>query len=276
MAPNPQHGWHPAPTGSRPEGTLSWLVPFLLMHLISLGVVFTRASWRLALLCAALYGMRMFAITAGYHRYFSHRTFRLNRFNQFLLAWMAQTSVQKGVLWWAAHHRDHHRYSDTPRDSHSPVIRGLAWAHLGWVLSGAYDGTNLDGIKDFACFPELRFLNRHHWLPPASLALALFLIGGWPWLLWGFFLSTILLAHATFCINSLAHVWGSRPFQTRDQSRNNFLLALMTFGEGWHNNHHHCPGACRQGIRWWQPDLTFYLLTVLGWLGLVRDIRPLP
>ncbi|MBI4912094.1 MAG: fatty acid desaturase [Acidobacteria bacterium] len=258
------------------------LISFLLLHLSCLAVFFVPFSWWAVGLMAILYLGRMFAVTAGYHRYFSHRAFRLSRGVQFLLAFAAQTSGQKGVLWWGAHHRDHHRYSDTEQDLHSPVTRGFWWSHVGWVLSRDYDAYDPGKIQDFARYPELRFLDRHHWICPWLLGTGVFSLGlvtglgPWTALVWGFVLSTVLLFHGTFFINSLTHLWGTRRFDTPDQSRNNFLLALVTLGEGWHNNHHHFQAACRQGIRWWELDFTFYGLKLLSWVGLVRDLRPFP
>ena len=275
-----------ARTGTQPcaqardrRGLTFSTVAFVGVHLLAAGVLFVPCSWKLVLLAAGLYGVRMFAITAGYHRYFSHRAYRLGRGAQFLLAFLAQTSGQKGVLWWAAHHRRHHRHSDTAGDVHSPLASGLWWSHVGWVLSGAFSDHDPAAIRDFGRFPELRLLDRCHWLCPWLLASAAAALGVW-WgvggpraLLW-FCLSTVALWHATFCINSLAHLWGTRRFETPDASRNNALLALLTFGEGWHNNHHHCQSACRQGLRWWELDLTYGVLRGLAWAGLVRDLKP--
>ena len=198
------------------------------------------------------------------------------------MAFLAQTSAQKGVLWWAANHRDHHRHSDTPLDPHSPVRDGFWWSHVGWVLSDAYDVYDPKAIEDFARFPELRFLDTYHWLCPWLLGAGTFAfglwtgLGAWNTLVWGFVISTVLLWHGTFCINSLTHVWGTRRFETGDGSRNNFVLALITLGEGWHNNHHHYQAASRAGIRWWEVDPTFYVLKILSWLRVVRDLRPFP
>ena len=253
---------------------------FAALHLACLGAFWTPCTWKLAALGLGLYGVRMFGVTAGYHRYFSHRAFRTSRAGQFLLACLAQSSAQKGVLWWAAVHRDHHRHVDTPRDIHSPSLQGFWWAHAGWVLSDAHDGFDPGTIRDLARFPELRFLDRFHALCPAALGVATFLfgawtgLGGWSAFLYGFVVSTVLLFHATFTINSLAHRWGSRRFPTPDHSRNNAFLALLTLGEGWHNNHHHCQSACRQGLRWWEVDLTYLGLVLLSWTGLVRELRP--
>jgi stearoyl-CoA desaturase (delta-9 desaturase) len=268
-------------TGKRYPLTLA-TASFVALHLACLCAIWTPFTWKLGALGLFLYGVRMFGVTAGYHRYFSHRAFRTSRAGQFLLAFLAQTTAQKGVLWWAAVHRDHHLHSDTSRDIHSPQVQGFWWSHVGWVLSDAYDGFNPGNIRDLERFPELRFLDRYHGLCPAALGLATCLfgvwtgLGGWSALLYGFVFSTVLLFHATFTINSLAHRWGSQRFPTSDHSRNNAFLALITLGEGWHNNHHHCQGACRQGIRWWELDLTYLGLKLLSWTGLVRDLRPYP
>ena len=215
----------------------------------------------------------MFGITAGYHRYFSHRSYKLGRVPQFLMAVLAQTSGQKGVLWWAAHHRDHHRLSDTPGDVHSPR-EGFWWAHVGWILSTEHDDYDPRRVADFGRYPELRWLDRHHWVPAVAFAVCVWAVGGFPAFVWGYLLSTVLLYHATFAINSVAHIWGTRPFATADDSRNNPVLALVTLGEGWHNNHHFCRSSCRQGVRWWEIDLTYLGLRLLAALGIARDLRP--
>ena len=253
---------------------------FAALHLACLGALRTPFTWKLGALGLCLYASRMLLVTAGYHRYFSHRTYRTSRAGQCVLAFLAQTSGQKGVLWWAAVHRAHHRNADTERDVHSPRVQGFWWSHLGWILCDAFDGYNPGNVKDLERFPELRLLDRHHWACPVLLGAATLLfgawtgLGAWPALLYGFIFSTVLLWHATFTINSLAHLWGSRRFATPDGSRNNPLLALLTFGEGWHNNHHHCQAACRQGIRWWELDLTYLCLELLSWTGLVWDLKP--
>ena len=257
-------------------------VSFVLMHIACVAALWVACSWKLLALCAGMYLVRMFAVTAGYHRYFSHRSYRMGRVPQFLMAFLAQTSAQKGVLWWAANHRDHHRHSDTPLDPHSPVTDGFWWSHVGWVLSDAYDAYDPKAIEDFARFPELRFLDTYHWLCPWLLGAGTFAfglatgLGAWNTLVWGFVISTVLLWHGTFCINSLTHVWGTRRFETGDGSRTHFVLALITLGEGWHNNHHHYQAASRAGIRWWEVDPTFYALKILSWLRVVRDLRPFP
>jgi stearoyl-CoA desaturase (delta-9 desaturase) len=255
---------------------IQWLksIPFLAVHVVALATPLVAPfAWRWIALAAALYAVRMFAITAGYHRYFSHRTYRTSRAFQLVLAVLGTTAVQKGPLWWAAHHRDHHRFSDGPDDVHSPLQRGFWWSHVGWILSDRYSETREEAIRDFARFPELRFLNRWYLLPPVVLAVAVFLIGGFPLLVWGFFVSTVLLWHGTFTINSLSHVFGARRYKTTDTSRNNFLLALVTCGEGWHNNHHYHQNTANQGWFWWEVDASFYVLRLLSALGLVWDLR---
>jgi stearoyl-CoA desaturase (delta-9 desaturase) len=216
----------------------------------------------------------MFGVTAGYHRYFSHRSYKMGRAAQLAMAVLAQTSAQKGILWWAANHRTHHRHSDEDEDIHSPVKRGFWWSHVGWIFASEHFGHDPAAIRDFSKFPELRWLDENHLAPAVAYAAALFLIGGTQAFLWGFLVSTVVLYHCTFSINSLAHVWGSRRFTTRDGSRNNFWLALLTLGEGWHNNHHFSAGSCRQGCRWWEIDATYYVLRVLSFIGLARDLRP--
>ena len=255
--------------------TYRWgtVIPFLLLHVAALGAFFVQFRWSLVELMLAMYALRMFAVTAGYHRYFSHRTYKLGRIWQFLLAFLAETSGQKGVLWWAAHHRVHHRQADHDGDIHSPGLRGFWWAHVGWVLSNEYDEYNPRLIQDFGKYPELRWLDKHYCVPPAVLGAAIWALGGLDAFVWGFLVSTVLLFHATFTINSLAHLWGSRRFATPDNSRNNFALAILILGEGWHNNHHQHMYACRQGLRWWEVDVTYYVLRLLNRMGVVRDLR---
>jgi stearoyl-CoA desaturase (delta-9 desaturase) len=176
------------------------------------------------------------------------------------------------VLWWAANHRHHHRYSDQPEDIHSPTLSGFWWAHVGWVVSSRYDRTRYELIPDLAKFPELRWLNRHPFVPPVVFGTIVYVAGGWPALYWGFLLALVLLWHGSFTVNSLAHTWGWRRYRTHDTSRNNVWLALLTLGEGWHNNHHHYQASARQGFYWWEVDFSYYLLKVWQWLGLIWDV----
>jgi stearoyl-CoA desaturase (delta-9 desaturase) len=216
----------------------------------------------------------MFFITAGYHRFFSHRSFRLSRPAQFVMALGGITAAQKGPLWWAGHHRRHHQAPDTPRDVHSPND-GFWWSHVGWILSNKYKATDLDAVQDLASFPELVLADRLQVLGPWLVAALCFVFAGWGGLL-AFALSTIVLWHATFAVNSIAHKIGRRRYNTRDKSRNLWPLALMTLGEGWHNNHHRYPPSARQGHRWWEVDCTWYALKFLAAVGLARDLRPVP
>jgi stearoyl-CoA desaturase (Delta-9 desaturase) len=251
-------------------------IPFFLIHLAALGVFLVDFKWWYAVVALALYAIRMFGITAVYHRYFSHRTYKTSRVFQFILAWIGASAAQKGPLWWAAHHRDHHKYSDMPQDIHSPRQRGFWYSHVGWILTNKNDATKIERIRDFAKYPELRWLNKWHLVPPTVLGVALYVIGGAPLLIWGLFLSTVVLWHATFTINSLSHVWGTRRYETTDDSVNNPLLALITLGEGWHNNHHHYMSSANQGFFWWEIDISYYIIKMFSWIGLVWDVRKPP
>src|SRR3954471_10215304 len=251
-------------------------LPFLLVHLGCVAAIWTGVTWQAIAICASLYVVRMFAIGAGYHRYFSHRAFATGRVFQFILAWLAQSTAQKSVLWWAAKHRHHHLHSDTEDDVHSPRHRGFLYSHLGWIFYREHDGTDLVKVGDFAAYPELMWLHRLELLPAVALAALCFLVGGWSGLVVGFLWSTVLVYHATFCINSLAHVHGRKRYVTGDDSRNNWLLALFTLGEGWHNNHHAYQSSVRQGFRWWEIDVTYYILKVLSWFGVVWNMKSPP
>jgi stearoyl-CoA desaturase (delta-9 desaturase) len=250
-------------------------IPFILLHFLPLLAIFTGVTWTAVWLCVVLYFVRMLAITGGYHRFFAHRSYKLKRVPQFILAFVGTTAAQKGPLWWAAHHRAHHKYADTERDIHSP-IRGFWWSHVGWILCDKFNKTDSDAIKDFTKYPELVWLDKHDWVGPWALGITCWLIGGWSGLLIGFFLSTILLWHGTFTVNSVAHVFGRRVYDTPDTSRNSLSIALITGGEGWHNNHHRYPWAARQGFHWWQIDTTYYVLRAFSLVGVVRDLRPVP
>jgi len=275
---SPANGSAPYGRIARPrDERVNWLhsIPFFLVHLLCFAAIWTGITWTALILFAVMYVSRSLFVTAAYHRYFSHKTYKLNRFWQVVFAFQAQASAQKGVLWWAANHRHHHRWSDTDRDIHSPR-KGFWWSHVGWILCDKYKGTDLTAIKDFARYPELRFLNRHDWIAPWTYGVIAFLIGGWPGLVVGFFWSTVLLWHTTFLVNSAAHVFGRRRYETTDTSRNSMLIALVTGGEGWHNNHHHYQGSVRQGFFWWEIDLTYYFLVALSWVGIVKEMKPVP
>jgi stearoyl-CoA desaturase (delta-9 desaturase) len=260
-------------------------LPFIGFHFAALAAaILVPPSAADIALCVGMYYLRMFGIGAGFHRYFAHRTYSTSRAFQFFMAFLGGTAMQKGGLWWAANHRHHHRYSDQPEDVHSPVQRGFWWSHVGWILAGKWEDTDYEAIPDMAKYPELRFLNRWHMLPPVVFAATLvgvgWLIGGPHGALhgfvWGFMVSTVVLWHGTFTINSLSHVFGRRRFKTTDDSRNSLALALITNGEGWHNNHHYYPGAMSNGFYWWQVDLNAYVIRTLQAVGLVWDVRSPP
>jgi stearoyl-CoA desaturase (Delta-9 desaturase) len=252
-------------------------LPFWLVHAVAfvsaiwVGFGASAAAWLLG-----SYAVRMFAITGGYHRYFSHRAYKTSRPFQLVLALLGASAVQKGPLWWAAHHRWHHKHSDDELDVHSPRRRGFWWSHMFWILARKYRATEFDRVKDLAVFPELRWIDRHDVLLAVAFGAGCYLVGGTTGLVWGFLVSTVVLWHCTFFINSLTHVWGSRRYRTTDDSRNNAFLAILTFGEGWHNNHHYYQRSARQGFYWWEVDVSYYVLLILQHLRLVWDVQCVP
>lgn len=252
------------------------MIPFILVHLACFAAIWTGVEWQHVVLALVLYGARMFGITGGYHRYFSHRSYKTGRVMQFMLAFLAQSSAQRGALWWAATHRHHHKYSDTELDVHSPRHKGFFYSHLGWVFTKKHEGADYKVIGDLTKFPELVWLDKYYYLPPVLLGVAIWALFGWGGLVVGFLWSTVALYHATFCINSLAHVLGRPRYLTGDDSRNNWLLAIATMGEGWHNNHHHYQSAARQGFRWWEIDTSYYIIKALHAVGLVWDVHEPP
>jgi stearoyl-CoA desaturase (delta-9 desaturase) len=277
----------------RRQAVPNWVmcVPFIGLHVACLAALFTGVNATALILLVATYFLKMFGITAGYHRYFAHRAFKTSRLMQFVLAWLGCSAMQRGPLWWAAHHRSHHRHSDTPSDPHSPHETSFWWAHIGWVMTEESDHPPWESIQDFSRYPELRWVDRLHWMPGIVLAVVCYVIGavaggwrgdwatflvqgpGWTSLVWGWLISTVLTYHATFSINSLSHLWGNRRYATDDDSRNNWFLALITMGEGWHNNHHHFQSAANQGFFWWEIDISFAVLRALQAVGLVWDLR---
>jgi stearoyl-CoA desaturase (Delta-9 desaturase) len=249
---------------------------FILVHLACLAVFWTGITWEAAALCAFMFFTRKFGITGAFHRYFSHRSYKTSRAFQFFLAFLGGAAAQKGALWWAAHHRHHHRHSDTDDDLHSAKLEGFYWSHVGWVLSTEYDEYDPQVIKDLNKFPELVWLDKWIFIPPVAAALFCYLLLGWMGLVVGFFISTVILYHTTFAINSLCHMFGSRRYETGEESKNSLWLALLTMGEGWHNNHHHYPLSARQGFFWYEIDITYYILLGLEKVGLVWDLQAPP
>jgi len=252
-----------------------WLgsAPFLAAHLACLGVIWTGLEIVDLLLFVGLYLIRMFGITAGYHRYFSHRSFKTSRVAAFCFAVLAQSAAQRGVLWWVSAHRQHHRSADKADDPHSPARSGFWFSHIGWFLTKSHSGTDHTKIRDLVKYPELLWLNRYHYVPSVTLAILVLALFGWSGLIVGFFWSTVALWHATFAINSVGHMLGQQRFSTGDESRNNWVLALLTLGEGWHNNHHRFQSSSRQGYYWYEFDPTYWGIWVLSKAGLVWDVR---
>ncbi|HSI24634.1 MAG TPA: acyl-CoA desaturase [Methylotenera sp.] len=288
-------GWldnsHYAKQAALTDDQIDWprVIPFVCLHLACFGIIFVGFSWFALAFAFVLYVVRMFAITAFYHRYFAHKAFKTSRTGQFIFAILGASAVQRGPLWWASHHRNHHAHSDEQIDAHSPHQHGFLWSHIGWFLSRTNFSTQLERVKELARFPELRFLDRFDIIIPIALGVSIYGLGealnifmpslqtnGLQLFVWGFILSTVLLYHGTFCVNSLAHVWGKRRYATRDHSRNNALIALITLGEGWHNNHHHFPGSAKQGFYWWEIDCTYYGLRILAALGIIWDLKTVP
>lgn len=252
-------------------------IPYWGVHLLAIiGIAITGFSWWGVALALMFYVPRMFFVTGAYHRYFSHRSFKTSRWFQFVLALGATCTGQKGPLWWAAHHRIHHKLSDAPGDLHSVIQSGFWWAHHGWILSNDLEDTDLARIRDFAKYPELVWLNRLWMIPPVAVGTITFFAGGFFALVWAFAVCQVMTWHGTFTINSLSHLWGGRRYKTDDDSRNNFVLAIVTMGEGWHNNHHHYQVSARQGFFWWEVDCTYYVLRLLAAVGLVWDLHGVP
>jgi len=267
---------HSAAGGERDDIMYPSAIPFVLVHLGCIAAIWSGVTWSALALCAALYVLRMFAVVAGYHRYFSHRAFATSRAFQFVLAVLAQSSAQKSVLWWAAKHRHHHLHSDTEEDVHSPRRKGFVYSHVGWIFDRKHDQADLSKVADLTRWPELVWLKKFELLPAVVLGVLCFLAAGWSGLVVGFLWSTVLLYHGTFCINSLAHVSGSKRYVTGDDSRNNWLLAIVTLGEGWHNNHHAYQSSVRQGFKWWEVDVAYYVLKGMSWAGVIWDLKTPP
>jgi len=272
-----------------PQSEVDRWIPFIFLHAGCLGVIWTGTSATALMVCVGLYFFRMFIVTGWYHRYFSHRAFKTSRTLQFVFALLGTASMQRGPLWWAAHHRQHHAQSDTEYDVHSPTVRGFIWSHMGWITSSKNMLTDYQKVRDFEEYPELRWVNRFDWVMPTMMIAVLYGAGELLWemhpelqtsgaqlVVWGFFISTTILFHATSSINSIAHLFGYRRYETDDNSRNNPLLALFTLGEGWHNNHHKYSFCVRQGFAWWEIDVAYQILKLFEWAGLVWDLKQMP
>lgn len=280
---------NPAPKDVR-KG-IDWMgsIPFFIFHLMCLGVIWVGWSPFAVAFAIFFYIIRMFSITAFYHRYFAHHSFSANRFFSFIFAFLGCSAMQRGPLWWAAIHRHHHQFADTKEDIHSPLISGFWWSHVGWLLARENKRTRIEHVKDWLKYREIVFLDRYALVVPIITGIGIFFLGvlsgkyapqletnGMQLLVWGMFISTVCCSHATFSINSIDHMWGSRRYDVPNTSRNNALMAFLTLGEGWHNNHHHYAVTAKAGFYWWEIDFTYYCLKILSWLRIVKDLRPLP
>ncbi len=261
-------------SGVKPKPSPITLSLFIIISLTPLFAFTVPFSWELVGIAILTYSLRMFGITGVYHRYFSHNAYKTSRVFQFILAWIGAIAMQKGPIWWAAHHRNHHKHSDTEKDLHSPK-NGFWYSHMLWFLVDDFNEYDPKIIKDYMKYPEIVWMDKYHWVPPLAFSIVLGLIS-WPVLVWGYGVANFISGHATWTINSLAHVYGKQRFNTGDTSRNNLWLALLTFGEGWHNNHHYYRHSANQGFYWWEIDITFYALKVLSWFGLIWDLKTVP
>ena len=265
------------------------LTQFVFLHLGCLLVLWVGASQVAVGLCLFFYLVRIFAMSAGYHRYFAHRSYKTSRLFQFVLAFLGSLSYQKGPLWWAAHHRHHHLHADRAQDIHSPRQDGFWWAHCGWIFSLDYRKANKRLVSNLMQYRELRLLDKYYPVPPLVVAALMFASGvvlgrlspslhtsGLQMLTWGFFVSTVLVHHAIYSVNSFGHMMGSRRFDSEDTSHNNLIIALLTFGDGWHNNHHYYQHSARHGFYKWEVDLSHLILKALSRLGIVWDLQSPP
>jgi stearoyl-CoA desaturase (Delta-9 desaturase) len=269
---------HPVPETFVLASTVS-IVIFWLVQASALLVFAVPFSWGYLALWAGSHFVRAVGLTLAFHRYYAHRAFQMNRVARFVCTFIGVAAMQKGPLWWAGHHVYHHKFADRDGDPHSPKVSGFYYAHIGWFLNDQkhkkIDPSN-PVVRDFSKYPEVRLLDEYYFVPPLLLGLAMYAIGGFPWLVWGFCLPTMTLAHATFAINTINHLYGSRRFETRDESRNNALTALFAAGEGWHNNHHRYQRSARNGFYWWEFDLTYYVILAMRAVGLAWDVQQVP
>ncbi|HEY3826486.1 MAG TPA: fatty acid desaturase [Bryobacteraceae bacterium] len=262
----------------RSEG-LNWpsVIAFGLLHVGALAALF-MFSWRNFLAAVFIYWIATgLGISMGYHRLHTHRGYKCPLWLEYFFAVCGTLSLEGGPIFWVAVHRIHHQKSDQSGDPHSPRHGGFFWSHVGWIMFGEGNHSNTRMLSKYA--PDLakhRFyvwLNNWHWLPLAVLGVILLAIGGWPLMLWGVCVRTVFGLHATWLVNSATHMWGARRFATRDDSRNNWWVAAITFGEGWHNNHHAHPTSIRHGLAWYEIDHSWILVNILKRLGLAYDLK---
>ncbi len=257
---------------------INWPITIVLvgLHLGALAALF-MFNWHALLAAVLLYYIGVgLGISMGYHRLHTHRSYKLPLWVEYFLAICGTLTLEGGPIFWVATHRIHHQYSDKPGDPHSPRD-GAWWAHVGWLLVGESKHSNTKLMSkyapDLAKDPFYVWLNNYHWVMILVLAAILYAIGGLPMMLWGTCLRIVVGLHATWLVNSATHLWGGRRFETRDDSRNNLWVALISFGEGWHNNHHAHPTSARHGLAWYELDLTWIQICVLKFLGIAKSIR---
>jgi stearoyl-CoA desaturase (Delta-9 desaturase) len=249
------------------------LAPLLTVHLALLAIPFIEWSWWYVVWIVVLTRVIGLGVTVGLHRYFSHRSFKTPRWCQFLLAAAGCSALQKGPLWWAIHHRLHHRHSDDLGDPHSPVMDGFLYGHMGWLFARDLMHPDEKIVHDLTKYPELVWLDRFWMLPGLLLAAACFALGGWGGLVYGYCLSVVLIFQITFAVNSFGHLFGPQRFDTGEGSRNNMLLGYLAMGDGWHNNHHRAPYSARHGFAWYELDMSFMFIRLMRLVGLAWDVK---
>jgi len=257
---------------------INWptVITFTVLHIGSVAALF-HFSWGAVITAAVLYWICIgWGIGMGYHRLLTHRSYVVPKWIEYLFTVCGTMTLEGGPLFWVGTHRIHHQRSDKPGDPHSPRD-GAWWAHLFWMLLGDAGHNNTNEFRRYV--PELgkdrvhRFLNTYHYLPLAVSAVILYAAGGLPYVLWAVCMRVTVGQHATWAVNSATHMWGARRFDTTDDSRNNWWVALLTFGEGWHNNHHAHPNSARHGLAWYEVDCTWYQIRLLERLGVARRVK---
>ena len=257
---------------------LNWLttIVLILLHIGAVAALF-MFSWRVFAASVFLYWMTVgLGISMGYHRLHTHRSYQIPRFLEYFFAVCGSMTLEGGPIFWVATHRLHHQKSDLPGDPHSPRD-GAWWSHIGWILLGETNHNNTRVLSKYA--PDLAkdqfyvWLNNYHWVPLTILGGVLYAIGGLPLFLWGGCLRVVVGLHSTWLVNSATHMWGRRRFETRDDSRNSWWVALLTFGEGWHNNHHAHPTSARHGLAWYEIDHSWILISIFKFFGIAKSVK---
>ncbi len=265
-------------TNFRKKRGINWITTIVmgLFHVGAIAALF-MFNWKSLIVAAALYWMAIcFGIGMGYHRLLTHRSYRVPKIVEYFLTVCATLALEGGPIFWVATHRIHHQKSDKEGDPHSPRDGGF-WAHAGWIIFGEANHNNTKVMSRYA--PDLAkdpfhvWINNYHWVPMVVAGLTLLFLGGWPMVFWGIFARVVIGLHATWLVNSATHMWGKRRFMTRDDSRNNWWVALLTFGEGWHNNHHAHPTSARHGLAWYELDITWIHIRLLQWAGLAKSVQ---